>query len=144
MPKSFEKEYEMFDDIPKSCVCTPSNHDTATLREWWEKDPDSTKRYYNTILNHEGEPPVHLTEELATEIIQGHLNSKATWAQFLLQDLFAMSDALKFPDPKKERINDPAIPNYEWDWRMHLYVEELLLAKSFTRKINQMIKEGNR
>ena len=144
MPKSFEIEYEDPKDFPEMCVCTPSNHDTATLREWWEENYDSTTRYYHTILKHEGNPPEKLTEKLAQEIIQAHLDSKARWAIFLLQDLLATSDELKFPHPEKERINDPAIPNFKWNWRMHLYMEELQLAQSFTDKIYEMVKEAKR
>jgi len=144
MPKSFEIEFEDPQDFPTRCVCTPSNHDTATLRGWWEKDPKSTKRYYNTILRHRGDPPRELTEELAREIIQAHLDSKATLAIFLLQDLLAMSEAIRFPDPKEHRINNPAKPKDQWQWRMHLYVEELHLAGSFTEMLHRMIKKGKR
>ncbi|NGX37887.1 MAG: 4-alpha-glucanotransferase [Chlamydiae bacterium] len=144
MPKSFELEYEDPQDFPEMCVCTPSNHDTATLREWWEEDEESTMRYYHTILKHSGTPPKQLSETLARQIIQMHLNSKARFAIFLLQDLLAMSDALKFPDPSFVRINDPAKPDNQWEWRMHLYVEELLLAKSFTKLIRQMVDKGKR
>ncbi len=144
MPKSFELEFEDPKDFPYICVCTPSNHDTATLRGWWEKNPEGTKRYYHTILRHTGDPPKTLTEELAQEIIQAHLDSKAKWAIFLLQDLFAMSEAIRIPDPKEERINNPAFFEDQWQWRMHLYVEELLLANSFTKLIHDKIKKGKR
>ncbi|MDN3506427.1 MAG: 4-alpha-glucanotransferase [Simkaniaceae bacterium] len=144
MPKSFELEFEDPEDFPTRCVCTPSNHDTATLREWWERAPESTKRYYNTILHHTGDPPKELTEDLAKEIVQAHLNAKPIWAIFLLQDLLAMSEAIRFPDPKEQRINNPAKPKDQWQWRMHLYIEELLLANSFTEMLHKMIKEGRR
>ncbi|NGX40013.1 MAG: 4-alpha-glucanotransferase [Chlamydiae bacterium] len=144
MPKSFALEFEHPKDFPERCFCMPSNHDTAPLRSWWEEDLERTKRYYNQILGHDGDPPEELTESLAEEIISAHLRSKARFALFLLQDLFALSDAIKFPDPFEERINDPADPLYQWNWRMHLYVEELMLAKSFAKKIEGLVREANR
>lgn len=144
MPKSFEIDFEQTEDFPKTCVCTPSNHDTATLRQWWEENPYLTKKYYHTILKHEGDPPKTLTGQLAKEIIISHLQSKARYAIFLLQDLLAMDEQIRFPDPEQERINDPATPKGQWMWRMHLYVEELLLYPSFTNKLRQMIEEANR
>lgn len=144
MPKSFEIEFEHPRDFPSTCVCTPSNHDTATLREWWEENKEQTRRYYHTILGHFGDPPTKLSGELASEIIQAHLDSKAEWAIFLLQDLLAVSESMRHPDPPEERINDPAKEEGQWKWRMHLFVEELLLAKSFTSKLRNMVEKGKR
>ena len=144
MPKNFALEYEDPKDFSKNSICTPSNHDTATIREWWEEDEESTKRYYQQILHHSGDPPKQCREEIAKEIIQAHLDSKSLYAIFLLQDLFAISDQIKFPVPKLERINDPADPKYCWRWRMHLYIEELLLAKSFSQALEDMIKRSKR
>lgn len=144
MPKSFEIEFEHPEDFPETCVCTPSNHDTATLREWWEEDFEMTKRYYHTILKRAGDPPKKLTGILAQEIIQAHLASKARYAIFLLQDLIAMSEDLRFPNPSGERINDPAFPEGQWTFRMHLYVEELLLNPSFAQRVKKMLEGTNR
>ncbi len=144
MPKRFDLLYENPEDFPASSVCTPSNHDTATLREWWEEDEEKTALYYHRVLKHEGTPPKKLTEKLAQEIIQAHLHSKSRIAIFLLQDLLAMSDSLRFPNPKEIRINDPADPLNKWNWRCHIYVEELLLASSFTKQIHDMVRGAKR
>jgi len=144
MPKSFEIEFENPKDFPESCVCTPSNHDTATLRQWWEEDPDATRRYYHTILKKDGDPPKQLTGELAEEIIRAHLASNARYAIFLLQDLLAINEDIRLPNPLLERINDPAYIEGQWNYRMHLYVEELLLYRSFSQRIKNMLEETNR
>lgn len=144
MPKSFEIDFEDPEDFPESCVCMPSNHDTATLREWWEEDSALTQKYYHTILKHTGEAPPQLSGSLAREIIAAHLGSKARYAIFLIQDLFAMREELRSPHPEKQRINDPASAERQWTWRMHLYVEELLLSGSFTREIRRLIEEAKR
>lgn len=144
MPKQLEKEFESPSEFPKTCVCTPSNHDTATLREWWKEDREATKRYYHEILGEAEDPPIELTGKIAKMIIDSHLKSKATWAIFLLQDLLAMSVEIRVSDPADERINDPAHPEHQWKWRMPLYIEELILAKSFTKGIYKQVKEARR
>jgi 4-alpha-glucanotransferase len=70
-------------------------------------------------------PPLELTGELATRIIDQHLQSPAMWAVFPLQDLLAIDENLRHPDPDAERINVPAIMPYYWRYRMHLGIEEL-------------------
>lgn len=44
------KEYSHPSDFTYDTVATPSTHDTATLRGWWEEDYASTQRFYNQIL----------------------------------------------------------------------------------------------
>lgn len=144
MPKDFSLEFEDPAIFPENSVCTPSNHDTSTLRAFWEEDPKLTERYYHTLLRQTGKPPEKLTEKLAEQIIQAHLNSKSKMAIFLLQDLLAMNEEIRFPDPKEARINDPAKSKDQWQWRMQIYVEELLLVKSFSKSIHQMIKAAKR
>lgn len=144
IPKSFEKTFESSQEFPEMSVCIPSNHDMSPLRAWWEEDEEKTALYYHTILKRTGLPPKTLTADLAHQIIQDFLNSKSKIAVFLLQDLLAMSDALKFPDPKWERINDSANPKNQWTWRCHIYIEEFLLAKSFANQIREMVKAARR
>ncbi len=144
MPKNVNLKYEDPKDFPETCVCMPSNHDTSPLREWWEENLEETRLYYHAILKHEGNPPKELTEQIAKEIIQAHLNSNARMAIFLLQDLLAMSAELKFPIATNTRINDPSKPFGQWQWRSHIYVEELNLAHSFTKLIKEMVSEAKR
>lgn len=144
MPKSFEIEFENPQDFPESCVCMPSNHDTAPLRQWWVENPKKTRKYYYEILKKEGNPPEELTSSLAKEIIEQHLKSRARYAIFLIQDIMAMNEQLCHPRPDFERINDPAQAEDQWNYRMHLYIEELLLNSSFSSDIRQMILEAKR
>ncbi len=124
-------------NFSEKSICTPSTHDRAPIRAWWEEDEEKTALYYHTILKRTGLPPKTLTADLAHQIIQDYLNSKSKMVIFLLQDLLAMSDALKFPDPKGEGIND-------WNWRCHIYIEEFLLAKSFSNQIREMVRAAKR
>nr|MCH9718005.1 4-alpha-glucanotransferase [Gammaproteobacteria bacterium] len=109
-------------DFPKNCVCMPTNHDMSPLRQWWKEDPEKTEMYYHAILQKEGAPPKHLSAQLAKEIVQAHLSSKADFAIFLFQDLLAIEEGMRMPLSLSERINDPAKQNHQWRWRMHLAV----------------------
>jgi hypothetical protein len=64
-------------------------------------------------------------------IIVQHLQSPAMWAIFPLQDLLAIDENLRHPDPDAERINVPAIMPYYWRYRMHLGLAELAAADDF-------------
>lgn len=136
-PADAEQSFTDPRDFPEMSVCTPSTQDMAPLRAWWEEDEERAALYYHVILKHEGSAPKALTEDLAHQIIQAYLNSKSKLAIFLLQDLLAMSDGLKSPDPEAERLE-------QWNWRSPIYIEELLLAKSFSKQLRGMIEKSKR
>jgi 4-alpha-glucanotransferase len=113
------------------------------LRAFWELDPKRRARYAKEQLKIEN-PPDACTPVAAEAIIRSHLESPSRIALFLMQDLLAMDSAIRAKDPFSERINDPADPNYKWDWRLHLTLEELMDNKAFTSKIQKMVEEAKR
>jgi 4-alpha-glucanotransferase len=66
------------------------------------------------------------------------------WAIFPLQDILAVDETLRHPDPEAERINVPAIMPFYWRYRMHLDLEELADADDFNRKLKYMILAAGR
>jgi len=72
------------------------------------------------------------------------LQSPAMWAIFPLQDLLAIDESLRHPDPEAERINVPAIMPYYWRYRMHLGLDELVVADSFNWQIRQLLQSTGR
>lgn len=143
MPKDFALEFEDLQTFPELSVCTPSNHDTHTLRAFWELDGPRRKRYAKMQLGMDN-PLKSCTPEIAEAIIRAHLHSPSRFAIFLMQDLLAIDESLRAKDPFSERINDPADPHYRWDWRLHLTLEELLESDSFTAKIKELAEEAKR
>jgi 4-alpha-glucanotransferase len=85
-----------------------------------------------------------LSSELAARIIFQHLQSPAMWAIFPLQDLLAIDDEIRHPQPEAERINVPAIMPYYWRYRMHLDLDELAAAEGFNRRIARLIQASRR
>jgi len=43
-----------------------------------------------------------------------------------------------------ERINLPAKPDYYWRYRMHLNLEQLLLAEDFNVRLAKLIRKNGR
>ncbi len=64
--------------------------------------------------------------------------SPAMWVILPLQDRLAIDEQLRKPDAQSERINVPANPRHFWNYRMHLKVEDLLLADDFNAKVRRL------
>jgi 4-alpha-glucanotransferase len=139
MPKSWDSEFTDLQRIPYLSVCTTSTHDMTTLRGWWKENKEKTQRYYNEVLKHESDAPEDCTPEISKEIIQRHLSSPAMLTIIPLQDWLAIDGQLRHPDPDAERINIPAHSRHYWRYRMHLSIEELLIADELNNSIRNLI-----
>jgi len=144
MPKATGREFTDLEHIPRLSVCTTSTHDTTTLRGWWKEDRWKTQRYYNEVLKKEGAAPEECTPEISREIIYNHLSSPAMLAIIPLQDWLAMDESLRALDPDTERINNPAHSRHYLQYRMHLFLEELLTAGTLNKNIRKIIRETGR
>jgi 4-alpha-glucanotransferase len=143
MPKSSKVEFADPARAPYLSVVSPSTHDMPTLRGWWREDAHATANFAWQMLG-AAFPPLELTGELATRIIDQHLHSPAMWAVFPLQDLLAMDETLRHPDPDAERINIPAIMPYFWRYRMHLGLDKLKAADDFNTRLKRLLSASGR
>jgi 4-alpha-glucanotransferase len=144
MPKTLHTEFTNLTMLPYHSVCTTSTHDINPLRAWWKEDKEKTQRYYNNILQREGNAPDECSPEIAKQIIRNHLQSPAMLTVIPLQDWFAVDEQIKRRDADTERINIPADPNNYWRYRMHITLETLLRATRFNTKIRNLITECER
>jgi 4-alpha-glucanotransferase len=124
-------------------VVSPSTHDMPTLRAWWKEDAGTTSRFAWQMFGIDFAPS-ELSGEIASKIIWQHLQSPAMWAIFPLQDLLAMDEKLRYPDPESERINVPAIMPYYWRYRMHIDLDQLAAADGFNGKITRLLQASQR
>lgn len=143
MPKNPQADFFHPAEAGYLSVVSPSTHDMASLREWWRDDSQLTSDYAWSMLGI-AFPPLELTGETAGRIIAQHLASPAMWAVFPLQDLLAMDEALRHPEPTAERINVPAIMPHYWRYRMHLTLDQLASAEDFNRLLNRLIARAGR
>ena len=66
------------------------------------------------------------------------------WALIPLQDLLAMDESLRHPDPAAERINVPANMPHYWRYRMFLGIEQLAAAGPFNARLLDMVNASGR
>ena len=126
------------------CVATSSTHDTSTLRQWWEENVATTQRYFNTILHMEGLAPHHADKTIIKQILENHFDSKAMIVIIPIQDLFALTDETTNAKISDERINDPSNPHNNWNYRMHISLEELHQSNRLISEIQDLISNSRR
>ena len=143
MPKRSDLGFSDPAHAPYLSVVSTSTHDMSTLRGWWREDSRITANFAWQMLG-EAFPGIELSGELAARIIQQHLQSPAMWAIFPLQDLLAIDEDLRHPDPAAERINVPAIQHHKWCYRMHLGLAELAAADGFNGKLGCLLQAAGR
>jgi 4-alpha-glucanotransferase len=143
MPKTSHVRFANPAVAPYLSVVSPSTHDMPTLRGWWREDPRLTGEFAWQAFD-EPFPQADLSGEMAARIIVQHLQSPAMWAIFPLQDLLAIDENLRHPDPDAERINVPAIMPYYWRYRMHLGLAELAAADEFNARIARLLRASGR
>lgn len=144
MPKRAGETFSNPYQSPYLSVVTPSTHDMATIREWWEEDRSISQTFFNQQLQHSGDAPYYAEPWVCKDIIRQHLNSPAMWAIFLLQDLLSMDDRLRKENPATERINNPANPDHYWNYRMHNTLEQLAQEPGFILSLKLLVKDSGR
>ena len=144
MPKESKYRFGRLSHNPYRSVCTISTHDMPTLRQWWDEDIERTQDYFSTILRRGGEAPHPLPGWLAKDIVSRHLTSPSMLCLLSLQDWLSIDEQLRLPDQNAERINIPANPRHYWRYRMHLTIEQLLVADDLNNEINTLITQSGR
>jgi 4-alpha-glucanotransferase len=144
MPKNPKNLFFHPADANYMSVISPSSHDTSTLRGWWEEDREIRQKFYNDILSKWGEAPEKLTSEILKDIIEQHFYSKAMLAIFPIQDYLGISEKLRFNDVNAERINIPAIFPHYWNYRLHIYIEDLIKEDVFNEELLATVRNAGR
>ncbi|MFM7839347.1 MAG: 4-alpha-glucanotransferase, partial [Chitinophagaceae bacterium] len=81
---------------------------------------------------------------ISKAILIQHLYSPAQWSVFQLQDILGMSATICNPDPSRERINVPADPMHNWNYRMHIPLEQLLSEQAFNTEWLSYVQASGR
>ena len=138
MPKNSNVLFSDLNSLPYLSVSTTSTHDMPPIRLWWKENKEVTQKYYNEVLNREGEAPDECSPELCRQIVQQHLNSSAMWVILPWQDWMSVSGELARENPAEERINVPANPEHYWRYRMHISLDDLLKENELNAEIKSM------
>ena len=123
---------------PLLSVCTPSVHDTSTLRAWWEEDPAERGLFFES-LGVAGPCPERLSRDLLQKILEGCADSGSLLCVFQLQELLDLDEELWSADPRDDRINVPGtVSDTNWTWRMPLGLEQLAARQRLTGLIRAL------
>jgi 4-alpha-glucanotransferase len=144
MPKDSNTEFFHPQRAPYLAVITPSTHDMSSIRAWWEEDKSKAQRFYNSLLDEQGEAPASCEPWINRAIVMQHLYAPAMWSVFQLQDILGMSSELRRANASEDRINVPAISNYYWRYRMHVPLESLIKEKEFNHGLKEMVEKSGR
>jgi 4-alpha-glucanotransferase len=128
--------FKPLDAYPELSVCTPSVHDTSTLRGWWEEEEGQesfAETYCPTLL-----PVKQKLDARMTLALLGAL-AKAPSMLFVLQiqDVIDASARHRSKDPGVDRINVPGkVDGFNWTWRMAESVELLVRDTEWIERIH--------
>lgn len=128
---------------PYASVVSPSTHDMAPIRQWWEEERPVVERYWTEALGRDGDAPDTLDPVTARDLLRRQFASPAMLAIVPIQDLLATDGDLRRADPH-ERINEPADRHHRWRFRLHLTVEDLANADAFNERVRQMVAASGR
>lgn len=144
MPKTAGAEFADTTSYPYLSVAMPGTHDMSVLRAWWKEDPERTEKFWEQVLKGADPQPAQANHEICEKILLQHLQSPSLLMLAQFQDWTSIDTLLRGTDPEAERVNDPANPQYRWNYRMPIALEDLQVQTSFNEKIKKMILESGR
>ncbi|HUJ73788.1 MAG TPA: 4-alpha-glucanotransferase, partial [bacterium] len=125
---------------PRLSVCTPSVHDTSTVRGWWEEDAAERELFYRS-MGQPGPCPPRMNLALLQRVLAHCAGARSLLCVFQLQDVLDLDDSLWSPDPKEDRINVPGTVNdTNWTWRMPIRVEELEGRPALAQRVSALTR----
>lgn len=127
--------YYRIADYPELSVCTPSVHDTSTLRQWWDEEKD----HRGFLLALGLDPAVDdgpYSPAQASKVLGALMGTRSRLCIVALQDWFGLDAGLLTDDPAGERVNTPGtVGGANWAWRMKPYLEDLSAHPAFTAQV---------
>ena len=70
-------------------------------------DQGARQEFWNHMLQRDGGAPGQISTDISDMLFKQHLWSPACWTIFPIQDVLALDDKLKAPNPKADQINVP-------------------------------------
>ena len=128
--------YVPFEEYPELTVCTPSVHDSSTLREWWDSEAD--QEFFAGFI---GKPSLPKKYNPGTaKIFLKHAAAAASrFRVFQIQDLLHMSKKWYADDPALERINVPGTTNdFNWTYRIPAPISEIRADSDLIQSVKEL------
>ena len=144
MPKIYGHRFADVLKNPYRSVATISTHDMPPFRLWWKQDGERTEAYWHEVLHGMGNAPEEATASACEQVVSRHLNSPSMLCLLSFQDWTAISPTLRSPNPEDEQINVPSNPYQNWNYRMHITIEQMALDSAFSEKVRGLIERSGR
>jgi 4-alpha-glucanotransferase len=131
-----EQPYVPFAEYPALSVCTPSVHDSSTLREWWEKEADQQQ-----VADFIGAPSLGklYNPGIARALLHAVAGAASVYRVFQIQDLLQLSPRWYAKDAASERINIPGTASeFNWTWRLPKPVSEIAKDGDVVAAVNEL------
>jgi len=130
-------------NYPELSVCTPSVHDTSTLRGWWENEGE--RQGFAAACCPEHQSKERLDPQTARLVLATLATAASRLFVLQLQDLLDLDGKYRTDDPAKDRINVPGIVDgYNWTWRMGPDAETLLADVTWLAAVRSIAENGQR
>ena len=127
-------------EYPRLSVCTPSVHDTSTVRAWWEEDPAERELFFRS-MGATGPCPPRMTLPLLQRVLAHCASARSRLCVFQVQDLLDLDESLWSADPRADRVNVPGTVNdTNWTWRMPVRVEDLGDRPALSRRVSALTR----
>jgi 4-alpha-glucanotransferase len=137
--RSWDKEgqpYIPFEDYPELSVCTPSVHDSSTLREWWDTEAD--QEHFASFIGVPSLPKVY-NPGTAKAILKSAAAAASRFRVFPIQDLLHLSLKWYTADPAQERINVPGTTNeFNWTYRLPASIDEIRKDTDLLQSVKEL------
>ena len=117
--------FRPLEDYTVLSACTPSVHDSSTLRGWWEDEEgkeEFCKAYCPTLLPAQKQ----LEAKNVPVVLKALANAPSLLFITQVQDILDACKELRSDDPGMDRVNVPGtVDPFNWTWRMSSTVEDL-------------------
>ncbi|MDR3343786.1 MAG: 4-alpha-glucanotransferase [Treponema sp.] len=134
--RAWDKEgqpYIPFEAYPELSVCTPSVHDSSTLREWWDREAD--QHVFSGFIGVPSLPKVY-NPGTAKIILQKIVAATSRYRVFQIQDLLHLSLKWYAQDSASERINVPGTTNdFNWTYRLPGTIADIAQDEELVRAV---------
>jgi len=131
-----DQPYISFEDYPELSVCTPSVHDSSTLREWWDTEADQED--FAGFIGVPSLPKVY-NPGTAKAILKSAAAAASRFRVFPIQDLLHLSIKWYVAGPAHERINVPGTTNeFNWTWRLPAPIDEIRKDTDLIQSVKEL------
>ncbi len=117
-------------------VCTPSVHDTSTLRAWWDKE-EGKEEFVKILAADFASIPQKLDTETQEIVLKALAGCKSRLFVVQLQDILDLDDIYRTVNPEADRINVPGTLNdFNWTWKMPIGINSLFMDEAWCKLVS--------